>query len=212
MNILTRLLLIASLIFSFSLVSGNAQTTVKSIRDQGVAFYKAGRYEEAKILFEEILRRNPRDPYAKSYHAKCQMAIKNNLGRNDLEGELAKIIIPQLSFSEAPIGDVLDFLATKTEQLSQGKTVVNFIYKGTSEQRENTKITLTVRNVPVTEAIRYVGQLSRTHFSFEEHAVVGDPNYVPPKESAEEKAAKAANKANPFFESPVKDAASSIFD
>lgn len=211
MNIFSRLLLILSLICTFTAVSGFSQTTLKSIRDEGIALYKAGRYEEALMKFTFILQKNPRDPYARSYQAKCKMAIANDLGRNDLEGKLAKIIIPQLNFSDAPIGDVLDYLAARTEELTKGQTVVNFIYKGTAEQRQNTRITLSVRNVPVTEAIRYVGQLSRTHFSFEEHAVVGDPNYTPPAETPEERAAKAASKTSRFFEPPVKDS-NSIFD
>jgi hypothetical protein len=53
---------------------------------------------------------------------------------------------------------------------------VNFIYKGTPEQRTATLITLSLRNVPLSEAIKYVGELSRSKVRYEPHAVVIDPN------------------------------------
>ena len=51
-------------------------------------------------------------------------------------------MIPQLNFTDAPIGDVLQYLTSRTEELTEGKFVPNFIYQGTPEQRQNTTLSL----------------------------------------------------------------------
>ncbi len=100
---------------------------------------------------------------ARSYAAKCKTALAAGVGKkNNLEGQLSKVIVPQIDLKDAPVGDVLNFLADKTEELTGGNLVPNFIYKGSPEQRENTLISLSLRSVPMTEIVKYVGQLSRS--------------------------------------------------
>ncbi len=192
-------------------VSANAQS-FKATYDEGVRLYDAGDYEGALARFELAVRANPRSPHARSYMIKSKSAVARGLGsKKNIETDLAKIIIPQVNFKEAPIGDVLEYLAARTEELTEGKLRPNIIYKGTPEQRQNTLITMSVRNVPVTEAIRYVGQIGRTHFKYEEHAVVADPNWVTPPnpklEAAEKAEAQVKASQDPFIKAPK-----SVFD
>jgi hypothetical protein len=180
---------LVTLAFVFAFGSAAAQTTVQSVFTDGVKLYKQEKYEDALAQFERILKANPRHVYARNYSTKCKNAIASGAGpKNDLEGQIAKIVIPQISFTDAPIGDVLQYLTSRAEEITGGKLVPNFIYKGTPEQRQNTTISLTLKNVPMTEAIRYVGQLSRTRFSYEEHAIVADPNAQGAPNAAIEKA------------------------
>ncbi|MEX2578185.1 MAG: hypothetical protein WD342_03940 [Verrucomicrobiales bacterium] len=165
-------------LFVLALQPAHSQVSTRDVYQDGVRLFKQGDYAEALVRFETVLAHKPRDPYARSYATKCKTAIAQNLGpKNDLEGQLSKIVVPQMSFADAPLGDVLEYLSGRVEELSGGKLVANFIYKGTSEQRNNTLVTLSLRNVPITEAIRYVGQLADTRFTYEEHAIVADPNY-----------------------------------
>ncbi len=203
----TSLLLLPLLALALLIPCGvvHAQT-FKAAYDEGVRLYDSGEYEEALIRFEIAVRANPRSPHARSYMIKSKTAVAQGRGsKKSIEKDLAKIIIPEINFEDAPIGDVLQYLAARTEELTQGKLRPNIIYKGTSEQRQNTLITLSVRNVPVTEALRYIGQISRTHFAYDEHAVVADPNWVSPpnpKLKAAEKADAAANQD--VFSQPAK--------
>lgn len=193
--------------------SANAQG-FRAAYDEGVRLYDTGDYEAALARFEIAVRANPRSPHARSYMLKSKSAVARGLGsKKSIETDLAKIIIPQINFDEAPIGDVLEYLAARTEELTEGKLRPNIIYKGTPEQRQNTLVTMSVRNVPVTEAIRYVSQISRTHFSYEEHAVVADPNWVTPPNPTLQAAEKADTKANlDVFGQPTKSVSKSIFD
>ena len=189
----------------FGLQFASAQQTVQSVFNDGVRLYNQEKYEEALQNFERILRANATHVYARSYAAKCKTALAAGVGKkNNLEGQLSKVIVPQIDLRDAPVGDVLDFLADKTEELTGGKLVPNFIYKGTAEQRENTLISLNLRSVPMTEVVKYVGQLSRSRVRYEDHAVVIDPNGSPSTTVSEEdallkKAQEAAGRTNPFL-------------
>lgn len=185
-----------------------AQNSVQDLYKQGVSLYEQERYVEALAIFENLVRARPDFVYGRSYLAKTKAAIAANRGSsNDLEGALAKIRIPQINLVDAPIGDVLQYFRDRAEELSGGKVVPNFIYKGTPEQRENTLVSLNLRDVPMTEAIRYVGQLTRTRFTYEEHAVVADPGRTTPTpaDAALDEAEKQAKRQeNPFFKKEEK--------
>ncbi len=153
-----------------------AQDTVRSKYNQGLALYNAGKYGEALLLFEEVLAQKPDFVYARNYAAKSKSMIARGVGpKKDLEGNLARLIIPEINFADAPLGDILDYLSARAAEISGGSVVANFIYKGTPEQRQNTLITLSLRGIPLTEAIKYVSQLSHSKVKYEEHAVVIEP-------------------------------------
>ncbi len=153
-----------------------AQNTGQDKYSVGVRLFNEGRFIEALAYFEEVLRARPDFVYARSYAAKCKKAIAENAGpKNDLEGKLSRLVLEQINFSEAPLADVLDYFANRAQELTKGQLIVNFIYNGTAEQRSATLITLSLRNVPMSEAIKYVGQLSRSRIKYEPHAIVIDP-------------------------------------
>jgi len=150
--------------------------TAKAVFDEGVKLFEEKRFAEALVKFEQVQRMAPNFVYARSYAARARTALNRGAGPdNRLEGQLAQLIVPEIEFREAPLGDILDFLSMRAEELSGGEIKPNFIYKGSSEQRQNTLVNLNLRNVPMTEVIRYVGTLSRTRFTYEAHAVVGEP-------------------------------------
>lgn len=197
MKKILALLLTVSTLATLSPVS--AQTSAQAVYNQGVALFNEEKYDEALILFEQVLKASPNFVYARNYAARCKTALAQNLGpKNDLEGRLARVIIPEIAFSDAPIGDVLDYLASRCQELTNGETVVNFIYKGTPEQRKGTLITLSLRSVPLAEAIKYVGELGRSKVKYEQHAVIIDPNFAAePAPATTETAAPAPGFAAP---------------
>ena len=186
-----------------------AQGTVQSKYNEGLRLYNSGKYGEALMIFEEVLTHKPDFVYARNYASKCKNMIAKGAGpKNDLEGKLARVIVPEISFSDAPIGDVLDYLAARASEISGGTTVVNFIYKGTPEQRQKTLITLSLRSVPMNEAIKYVGELSKSRIKYEEHAVIVDPNPANTPDPASGTGTTPTAPPNTVFGEPVK----SVFD
>jgi hypothetical protein len=193
--------LVASLgLLVLSITSATAQNNPQAVYNQGVLLFNRNQFDEALVLFEQVLQVRPDFVYARNYAAKCKAAIAKGAGpKNDLEGKLGRIILPEVNFAEAPLGDVMDYFSSRAQEISQGQIVVNFLYKGTSEDRAKTLITLSLRNVPMNEAIKYVGQLSRCRIKYEPHAVIIDP--APEPESVPVPAPQPAG--NPPFGSPA---------
>jgi len=193
--------------FLFFLTPAAEAQSVQEVYNKGVALFNQQQYAEALVLFDAVVKAKPGFVYARSYAAKCRTALASNQGpKNDLEGQLSKVMLPNVEFNAAPIGDVLQFLSTRAREISNNTVAPNFIYKGTAEQRDNTLVSLNLRNVPLTEVLRYIGQLTRTTFIYEEHAVVADPNYQDRITEAAKKAAEAeaANQPDPVFGTPAK--------
>lgn len=206
MNTRPILCSLLAIVCSLGFQLAHSQQSVQAVFNDGVRLYNQQKYEEALRNFERILQVKASHVYARSYAAKCKTALAAGVGKkNDLEGQLSKVIVPQIELKDAPIGDVLDFLADKTEELTGGKLVTNFIYRGTPEQRENTTISLSLRTVPMTEVVKYVSQLSRSRLRYEEHAVVIDPNgsattTISNEELLLKKAQEQAGRKNPFLQ------------
>lgn len=176
-RIFARSLFTLAITFGLLVASTSAQErTLKSIYADGVKLYQAGNYEAALKEFETFLKHQPNYPYARNYAAQCRQKIKEGVTpKRNLEAELAQINVPSIQFENTSLAMVFEFLRQKSEELSGGKSVANFIYKGTDDQKKKTTVTLTLRNTPFTEVVRYVGQVSRTQFSYEEFAVVATP-------------------------------------
>lgn len=182
MKILTVLLIALFALFQGHFTSpAQAQGNIQAQFNEGVKLYNSGKYTDALLIFETILAQKADYVYARSYSAKCKVMIAQGAGpKNDLEGQISRLILPQIGFSDAPIGTVLDYLSSRATELSGGSVVANFIFKGTPEQRESILITLNVRNIPLSEAVRYVGQLANMRVKYEEHAIIIDPQLAAP--------------------------------
>lgn len=174
--------------------------TDNEIYAEAQALFKAKNWKEAEKRFAYLAKKHPQ-------HAKIRYFLNNSRlnGRVDrvpagtVEGDLSKIVLPQINLEDASLELVFEFLTSRVKELSGGATNVNFIYRGPQESREMQNINLRLSNVPVTEVIRYVGELSGTHFKYERHAIVG----IPRSEMAVPVAAEPAKPSDPF--APRKD-------
>ncbi len=161
-----------SLLFLSTTICHAGGRTAQQIFQEGVSLFKVERYAEAKARFERVLRAQPNYAPARSFLARANLAIsKGGPKLPGLDKKLNGLILPQLNFDRAPVGDVLDFLSKRVLEVSDGKIGANVIFKGTEEERER-PITLQLRNVPVTDAFRYVTEVSRLRLRYEPHAVV----------------------------------------
>jgi len=170
-------------------VPGNLQKTFNDAK----AAYQAGEYEKAAEGFRKVLKYQPGYVYARKYLTLTEAKIKSGGdSKATLERKLAKLKVPSVAFEDASLESVMAFLSQKSDELSGGKVVANFIYKGSSEQKKSLTLTLKLSNVPMTDVIRYVGQLTNTKFKYEQYAVVGIPTAEYAKQEARAKAAKQA--------------------
>lgn len=170
--------------------------------------YDAEDYEKAAIGFRKVLKYQPSYIYARKYLTQTEAMLKKGKTVVTLEGKLAKLQVPSVEFDNASLGTVMSYLAQKSAEISGGKVVANFIYKGPREDKESKMVTLKLGNVPMTEVIRYVGQLTGTKFKYEEYAVVGIPALSAARQDAATRVLlekSAAQSAKPEFDDKVKD-------
>ncbi len=157
----TTLTLVLAVLFALPLGAQEKQRTLQDIYNDAVREYEAGEYASALEGFQTFLKHQPNYPYARSYVAKCQQKIREGgKPQATLETKLATLVIPNVNFDGTSLALVFEFLTQKSEELSGGKVVANFIYKGSEELKQKTTVSLSLRNTPFTDVIRYVGQLS----------------------------------------------------
>ena len=96
-----------------------------------------------------------------------------------LQKKMQTIVFPQVAFSGASVEEAIDFLRMKSKELDTSETDpskkgVNIILKQ-GESPSTTLITLDVRDVPMSEALRYVTDIAGMKFKIEPFAVLVVP-------------------------------------
>lgn len=176
------------------------QVDDRKLYEEAVTAYKARDYATAYEGFSELQKNYPTDAKIRYYFNNARMNLRASKPvRANLEAELQAIVLPEIELDGASLDVVFSFISAKADELSGGKVAANFIYKGTAEERDEPNISLRLKNVPLTEVIRYVGEISGTQFKYETHAIVGMPRRmlaVPASSDLPEPPRK-----NPFLES-----------
>ncbi len=149
----------------------------ENIRDfltAGQVAMQKGDIATAKKNLEIVYRMDPRNPVAIGLLKQIAIQEKNsNTAGATQEKALAKVIIPKLAFKEATFDSALAFLKTKVDEVSGGKQSVNFVVQPSVDQKMT--VTLNLTNIPASEAIRYLGELTNTRFDFQKFAVMVSP-------------------------------------
>lgn len=84
------------------------------------------------------------------------------------------ILLPSVEFQEATVQEAVEFLRVKSNTLDDVKQGVNIVLR-LPKDHPSTKITLSLRNVPLSEALRYVAGLAGLALHAEAHAFVLEP-------------------------------------
>ena len=90
----------------------------------------------------------------------------------------AKIVIPKLVFDQATLDEGVEYLRKKSIELDPEKQGVNIVVKHSKTSPE-ARITVSLSNIPLSEAIRYITELAGLELSADEHAFVLAAKPVP---------------------------------
>ncbi len=86
---------------------------------------------------------------------------------------LERMVVP-VEFKDTSLQSALEYIRQHIEASSGGKTAVNFVLNVPPELA-NKKISLQLDHVPVTELLRYLGDLAGVSFQFQKYAIVVMP-------------------------------------
>ncbi|OYW76243.1 MAG: hypothetical protein B7Z37_09705 [Verrucomicrobia bacterium 12-59-8] len=119
----------------------------------------------------------------------ASIAFDYGVGRSPgafLTEKMNKIIIPTVQLQDATIEEAIEYLRVKSRDLdtftdASGTKGVSMILR-TGNTPSNARITLDLKDVPLSEALRYVTELAQMKYKVETHAVL----VVPLSENASE--------------------------
>jgi hypothetical protein len=169
MKLLQKFLLVA---VSLGVASGaSAAADIQKYLTEGQTALLRGDLVTAKRNFETASKLDPRNPTVIGFLKQIAAAEAKNPSSPSSEAEFKGIIIPQIQFREATLSSVLDFMKKKVSELTGGKKSVNFVPQLTPEQM-NAPITLTLTDIPFTEALRYVAETVDAKVEYQKYAVV----------------------------------------
>jgi hypothetical protein len=161
--------LLALVFFAFSSLAAQQS----EMQAEAVRAFQAGDYATAKSLFESLLSLEPKNFAARNYLRAIAQREKSGAS---LEGALRKILIPTVDFRDATVREAVAFVSQKVRELSGGKQSVNVVWMVSPEQTASARVTLSLRNVPASEVLRYIGESSNLQFSYDALAVKIKPN------------------------------------
>lgn len=99
-------------------------------------------------------------------HCSAGYGIRPNKLVQDLNG----IIIPELNYHEAKPSDIFSFLSDESRTLDPERVGVNILWEGKID--ETNAVTISVRNMPLVDAVKYVCQLAGLSYRIETNAVI----------------------------------------
>ncbi len=152
------------------------QEHLDGLFQEAVMLSQVGMYEEAEARCKTILGQMPDQPTVKKLFEEIQQKRRQS-GRQDPSAELKKelnaIVLPEVSFREAAIADVIEFLRQETKKYTKDKAEVNFIL--VLPEGKAPTVTMSLRKIPLMEVLRYLTVLTGLQCQVDPHAVVISP-------------------------------------
>jgi hypothetical protein len=148
-----------------------AQTTASQALTEGQRAYYSGNIELARAKFMQVLETDPKNPTANNFLGVIRAQEQAAGPGVQMEKQFKTLVLPKVELRDLSVADALDRLKQLVARQSEGKIAANFVAKLPPETLQQ-KVTLNLANVPVTEALRYLGELADLQFGFEKYAIV----------------------------------------
>lgn len=140
---------------------------MEAVFQQARTLFYQGRYKEAKPLLQQVVAADPRHTQSQAMLARINIEEKQG---PTLADQLASVTLPRIEFDHVTVPEALDGLKALAKNATDGKFVPNFlVHNGDAMTKP---ITLKLENIPLSDAIKYVAQLSGTVCRYEKNVVV----------------------------------------
>jgi len=152
-----------------------ATNAVPSSTEQEQLFMEAvmlsnrGFYAEAEVRLKRLVELQPNQPTVTEFLRLVQLKLHDPA--EVLIKKLAAITFPSVQFRAANPQDVIEYLRQESSKLTADKAEINFVWQVPGDVPVP-PITLSLKNIPLTEVLNYVTQLAGLRYRVEPHAVV----------------------------------------
>ena len=141
---------------------------------EAVADYNAGRNRDAELKFRRVLTRHPDHIQSQRYRALIKKRMRELAAIPAMKRRLSQITIEEISFEEATLAEVMEFVTRKAKELSGGKVSPGLVIHGGDAVRER-KLTFKTGAVPMDTLIDAAARLTNTRVKYSDYALTFSP-------------------------------------
>jgi hypothetical protein len=132
---------------------------------------RMGLYNEAEQQCLKILAQEPNQATVKQLLDEIQEKKRQSGISSEVQHRLDSTIVHELNVQGAPVADVIDLLKAESQKGSKDKTPLNFVWQAPEESKA-AKVTLSLREIPLADALRYAVEGAGLKYRADAHAVV----------------------------------------
>ena len=144
-----------------------ASAEQEKLRIEAGMLIRQGLYTEAEIRLQQLAEWQPNNILIRDVLAEVRMLILIDA----LEKQLAAIRLPSVEFHDAKAQDAIGFLRQESAKFTADKIAINFVWQVPATAAVAT-VTLSLKNVPLGDALKYVTQLAGLRYRAEAHAII----------------------------------------
>jgi hypothetical protein len=176
---------IATAMLASMLVPASALPPTKEeltkLYNEGVALYNQQNWNAADQKFVELLKLVPRHVPSQRYRGAISDKKRAEAMVPDIYKQLAALTEEKVSFDEATLEEAVEYIKQRAKALSDGKVVPNIILRPTKDSPDfaERKITFNLNKVPLSDVLDMIGKSTKTKFSFDKYAIIGEPTADP---------------------------------
>lgn len=172
----TLTLLLAATVHAAGPTPAAPSPEITQLLQEGQTAYQKGDYEAAKSAFEMVYSMDSRNITAINF-LRLIKSTKGSVNPKNLpiERQVAGIVVPQIQFRDATLGSAVDYLKKSVDRQSGGRVAVNFVVQLPQEQINTQTVTLSLSQVPFTEAVRYLASVANLDVEYQKYAIVLKP-------------------------------------
>jgi len=145
-----------------------AEDDIHVLYQEGRNAFNAGQFEIAREKLALVLAKSPDHPQTRAMMAQIEQKLgpDNTLLRKSYE----KLIIEKFDVTDAELSESIQALKILAKNASGGKIIPNVIVRDAELGKK--PVTLSLSKIPLSEAFRYLADLSGARLSYDKTAVV----------------------------------------
>jgi hypothetical protein len=136
--------------------------------EEGKAAFHAGQYELARERLSVVLAKSP--GHLPTQAMMAQIVQKIGPDNTMLRKTYEKVVLERVEFAEVPLDDAIQAVRHFAQKASQNKVTPNIIIK--SPELSKKTVTINLTQVPLSEVLNYIAQLSGAKLVYDKTAVL----------------------------------------
>lgn len=159
----------AAFLAAFVLITASVSAEdLNAVFQQGRAAFYRNDYATAHQLLSRVAAANPK--HTETNNMLAFIRANHKIGEGTLKQKYATVILPKLEMQDVTLAEAIDGIRALSKNASGGKVTPNLMIKGADIGER--KLSLALSNIPLTEALNYITQLTNTKATYDKHVVM----------------------------------------